>query len=86
VHKRKGLLLGKGRDVTLRENIYSSWDSSLLKGGVNRFGFTQFKSMLPPVVNYGFASSSSWSKSICNPEIGILRIRGPLMIAAPYQR
>ena len=33
--------------------------------------------MLPPVVNYGVASSLSWAKSICNsPEMGITRIRG----------
>jgi hypothetical protein len=28
-------------------------------------------------VNYGVASSSSWSNSICNLETGIMRIRDP---------
>ena len=26
-------------------------------------------------MNYGISSSSSWSKSICNPEMGITKIR-----------
>ena len=28
-------------------------------------------------VNYGVASFLSWWKSVCNPETGITRIRGP---------
>ena len=34
--------------------------------------------MLPPGVVYGVASSSSWSKSICNLDISITRIRRSL--------
>jgi hypothetical protein len=36
------------------------------------------------VVNYGVASFSSWSKSICNPETCITRIRRPLMTIASF--
>lgn len=37
-------------------------------------------------VNYGAASSLSWSKPICNPDTGIARIRGPLKTIASFQR
>jgi hypothetical protein len=35
-------------------------------------------------MNYGVASFLSWSKSICNPEIGIIEIRGPLRSNASF--
>jgi hypothetical protein len=37
-------------------------------------------------VIYGVASSLSWSKSMCNPDTGIARIRGPLKTIASFQR
>ena len=38
------------------------------------------------IVKYGVASFSSWSKSICNGEMGITRIGGPRMNIAFFQR
>jgi hypothetical protein len=37
-------------------------------------------------MKYGVASSSSCSKSICNPEMGITRIKGRPKITASFQR
>jgi hypothetical protein len=37
-------------------------------------------------VNYGVASFSSWSKSICNPKIGGTRIRGSPKTIASFRR
>ena len=37
-------------------------------------------------VNYRVVSIMSWYESICNPEMGITRIREPLMIIASFQR
>ena len=36
-------------------------------------------------MNYGVASSLSWSKSICCPEMGIMRIRGPLKTTVDFK-
>ena len=38
------------------------------------------------VNHYGVASSSNWSKSICNPETGIVRITRFLKTIASFQR
>lgn len=35
---------------------------------------------------YGAASCSSWSKSMCNPELDITSLRGPSKITASIQR
>lgn len=35
---------------------------------------------------YGAASCSSWSNSMCNPEMDITRLRGPTKITASFQR
>ena len=40
--------------------------------------------MLLTSVNYGVASSSSWSKSMCYPETGITRIRGAQRLLPPW--
>ena len=36
-------------------------------------------------VNYGGTPFSSWSKFICNPEMGIIRIRGLRRPLPPYE-
>lgn len=36
-------------------------------------------------VNYGIASFSSWSMSLCNPEMGITRLEGPQRLLPPLK-
>ena len=36
-------------------------------------------------MNYVIASFSSWSESICNPKMGILRIEGPQRLLPPFE-
>lgn len=35
-------------------------------------------------VNFGVASFFSWLKSVCSPEVGTTRIRGPLKTIASF--
>ena len=58
-------------EIFLARNSYTQErDKSVVASGVN---------------NYGVASSSSCSKSICKTELGIRRIRGPGRLLPPFK-
>ena len=56
-----------------------------LHGGIGSIRRGRDDSDVATGVNYGVASSSSWCKSVCHPETGMMRTRGPLKITASFQ-